>query len=349
MDGGRCFSLVRDAQKIRIFRANLQPVLSAFLKLIRIQNLLIIVATQYIMRWCIISPFLEINHFTLQFNSFHFLLLVLSTVFIAAAGYIINDYFDTRTDRLNRPSRVVIDKEISRRTAIFLHTVLNIAGVGIGIYLSFYIHVPGLSLIFLFASGFLWFYSTNYKRQFLIGNLMVSFLTASVPLLVVLFEIPLLNRAYGQVMISHHASFIYIFNWIAGFSFFAFLTTLIREIIKDSEDFEGDSAFGMNTLPIIVGMRYTRVILVALIAVLMASLVWVILKFILFSGPQTDFLSGGYFLIFLLAPSSVLIARILKADTREDYHKASQLTKIIMLAGILYAFLVRYIVLNQLS
>ena len=321
----------------------------AVIKIVRLENLLIIAATQYIMRWCIINPFLSINHFSLQLDWLHFLMLVLSTVFIAAAGYIINDYFDSRTDRLNRPSRVVIDREISRRKAIFYHTVLNIAGVGLGIYLAFYIHVPGLSLIFLFASGFLWFYSTNYKRQFLVGNLMVAFLTAAVPMLVILFELPLLNKAYGLIMITHHASFTYIFYWISGFTFFAFLTTLIREIIKDSEDFEGDSAYGMNTLPIVIGTKYTKFILIVLVSVLIAALIWVILKFIMFSGESTDFLSGGYFLILLILPAVFLILRILGAREKGDYHNASRLIKMIMLAGIMYAFLVRYIVLNQLS
>jgi 4-hydroxybenzoate polyprenyltransferase len=324
-------------------------VLKAVFKLIRIENLLIVAATQYIMRWCIISPFLKINNFSLQLSWFHFLILVFSTVFIAAGGYIINDYFDTRTDRLNKPSRVVIDREISRRTAILLHTILNVAGVGLGVYLSFYIKVPGLSVIFIIASGLLWFYSTNYKRQFLIGNLMVSFLTAAVPLLVILFELPLLNRAYGEIMISHHASFSYIFDWIAGFSFFALLTTMVREIIKDSEDFEGDSAYGMNTLPIVVGTRYTKIILGSLILILIAALSWVMVKYIFSSGESLDFLSAGYFLALLIVPSLILVVKILKASSKQDYHNASQLTKLIMLAGILYAFLVRYIALNQIK
>ncbi|HYW95600.1 MAG TPA: geranylgeranylglycerol-phosphate geranylgeranyltransferase [Bacteroidales bacterium] len=323
--------------------------LKALFKLIRIENLLIIAATQYVMRWCIISPFLGLNHFSLQLDWLHFLILVLSTVFIAAAGYIINDYFDTRTDRLNKPGRVVIDREIPRRTAILLHTVFNVAGVGLGVYLSFYIKVPGLSLIFLIASGFLWFYSTNYKRQFLVGNLMVSFLTASVPLLVVLFELPLLNREYGPIMMRHQVNFNYLFNWIAGFAFFAFITTLIREIIKDTEDFEGDSAYGMNTLPIIIGTKYTRIVLVSLITLLIAALLWVVLKFIIFSGVGIDYLSAGYFLFLLIVPSLVLIYYIIRAGDKHDFHKASQVTKLIMLAGIMYAFLVRYIVLNQLN
>ena len=136
-----------------------------------------------------------------------FFLLVLSTVFIAGAGYIINDYFDTRTDMINKPARVVVGVEVGRRQAMILHAMLNIIGVGIGIYLGFYIKLPALSLVFMLATGLLWFYSTTYKRQFLVGNLSVSFLTGLVPLMVVLFEIPLLNRAYGEQMLLHNASF----------------------------------------------------------------------------------------------------------------------------------------------
>ena len=323
-------------------------VLKPILKLVRIQNLLIIIATQYLMRYCIIQPFLKLNDFHLQLNNFHFFLLVLATVLIAAAGYVINDYFDTRTDRLNKPDKVVIDHSVSRRKAILLHNVLNIAGVGIGIYLSFYINVPGLSLIWLMAAGFLWFYSTNYKRQFLIGNLIVSLLTGVVPILVIIYEMPLLNEEYGKIMIDANASFNYIFTWISGFGFFAFLTTLIREIIKDSEDFEGDSAFGMNTLPIVVGTKYTKISLYSLITALIALLIWVLFEFILYSGNETDLITAFYFLFFLILPAAYLFVKIFKATTKENYHWASQLTKFIMLTGLLYALVVRYIVIHKL-
>ncbi len=167
---------------------------------------------------------------------------------------------------INKPTRVVVGVEVGRRQAMILHAMLNIIGVGIGIYLSFYIKLPALSLVFMLATGLLWFYSTTYKRQFLVGNLSVSFLTGLVPMMVVLFEIPLLNRVYGEQMLLHNASFNYIFAWVAGFSFFAFLSTLIRELIKDAEDFEGDSAYGMRTVPIVLGPVWTKTIVVGLIA-----------------------------------------------------------------------------------
>ena len=170
--------------------------LRSIFQLIRFPNLVIIVATQYAMRYLLMEPLLPSDSFSLQFGDLQFFLLVLATVFIAAAGYIINDYFDTQADLINKPSRVVVGIKISRREAMTMHALLNIIGVGIGVYLAFYVGIPSLSFVFLMATGLLWFYSTNYKRQFLVGNLSVAFLTGLVPLMVVLFEIPMLNREY---------------------------------------------------------------------------------------------------------------------------------------------------------
>jgi 4-hydroxybenzoate polyprenyltransferase len=321
---------------------------TAILRLIRFQNLLIIAATQYIMRYCIIWPFLTINHFELQMDGFHFFLLVLSTVLIAAAGYVINDYFDTGTDRLNRPSQVVIDRSIQRRQAMLIHFILNLTGIGIGVYLSYYIGVSELSIIFILATGLLWFYSTDYKRQFLVGNVIVSIMTGIVPLMVILYEMPLLNEKYGLIMLRNQANFNYIFFWIAAFSFFAFLTTLLREIIKDAEDFEGDSEFGMNTLPILVGRKNTKIVIVSLILGCLFLLTLVLVRFLLHRGISIDYVTTAYFILFLVLPFVFLLYKIIIANSKEDFHLTSQVTKIIMLAGIVYSFVVRYILMNEL-
>ncbi|HDR67480.1 MAG TPA: prenyltransferase, partial [Bacteroidaceae bacterium] len=275
------------------------------------------------MRYLLMEPLLPAKDFELQFGNFQFLLLVFSTMLIAAAGYIINDYFDTRTDWINKPGEVVVGIKISRRIAIILHSILNIIGVGIGIYLSFYVNLPSLSLVFILATGLLWFYSTNYKRQFLIGNLIVAFLTALVPMMVVLFEIPMLNDSYGDIMIRYQASFIYILAWVAGFSFFAFITTLIREIIKDMEDFEGDNAYGMKTMPIVLGTRCTKFVLYFLILVTISSLIFLLVKYILFSGERTDYLSLIYFMVLLVLPLTALFILIIISRGKKDFHLAS--------------------------
>ena len=311
--------------------------------LLRFPNLLIIAFTQYAMRYLLMEPLLPSDTFELQFGDFQFALLVSSTMLIAAAGYIINDYFDTRADLINKPARVVVGVSISRKVAMILHMVLNVIGVGIGVYLAFYVGLPSLSLVFVIATGLLWFYSTNYKKQFLVGNLAVSFLTALVPLMVVLFEIPLLNREYGEVMIRYEADFSYLFAWVSAFSFFAFITTLIREIIKDAEDFEGDMAYGMKTLPIILGNFWTRFVVVTLITITLAALVFLLFKFIFFSVAPVDYISLVYFILFLLLPMIALAIQVITASGKRGFHRASILIKLVMISGILYSAVVFYL------
>ena len=305
--------------------------MTAFLKLIRIQNLLIVAATQYLMRFAIIEPILGVNNFELQMSEFDFLILVLSTVFLTAAGYVINDYFDTRTDSMNRPEEVVVGKSIERRTAMTLHVVLNILGIIGGFYVSYKIGLYQLGVIFIIVSGLLWYYSTTYKRQFLIGNLLVAMLTALVPLMTILYEMPLLNKAYKDILLANHANFNHIFFWVAGFSFFAFMTTLAREIIKDTEDFEGDSAYGRNTVPIILGIRWAKVIIISLLVITLIALIIVYFKYLV--GLPTLL----YGTLTVLIPLLIEIYLIFKADDKNDYRFASNLLKFIMLAGILYS------------
>jgi len=311
-----------------------------FLRLIRYKNLLIIVLTQYLMRWSIIKPILKVYDFELQFTEINFLFLVFSTVFITAAGYVINDYFDTKTDLVNRPDTVLVGKIIDRRKAILLHIVLNTIGIGMGTYVSFYIGLPILSLVFVFITGILWFYSTTYKRQFLVGNLIVALLTALVPLMVLLFEIPLLNKAYGYILIEMRANFNQIIVWILSFAFYAFILTLIREIIKDIEDYEGDNAYGRQTMPIVLGVVNSKVIVVSFILITLFSLLYAYFRFL------TDYITLIYFIVFLMIPLVVLFYKIIIAETKNEYHSASRLSKLIMLAGILYSLVANYII-NQ--
>jgi 4-hydroxybenzoate polyprenyltransferase len=317
--------------------------IQSVLRLVRFPNLLIIAFTQYAMRYLIMEPLLPSSSFDLQFGDFQFALLVFSTMLIAAAGYIINDYFDTQADLINKPDRVVVGVKIHRRMALILHAVMNIMGVGIGVYLAFYIKLPTLSMVFLIATGLLWFYSTNYKRQFLVGNLAVSILTGLVPLMVILFEIPLLNREYGEVMIRNHASFSYLIAWVGAFSFFAFITTLIREVIKDAQDFEGDRAYGMKTVPIVLGNLWTRVALLLMITGTLGALIYLLLKYIVFSVDPLDYISLVYFSLFLALPLIALAIQVIWARDKKAYGRASLLIKLVMLAGILYSVVVFYL------
>jgi len=188
----------------------------------------------------------------------------------------------------------------------------------------------------LLISGILWYYSSSYKRQFLIGNILVAILTAMVPLMPVLFEIPVLNLKYMDLLVARNSDFYSLFFWSAGFAGFAFLTTLYREIIKDIEDYEGDNVYGRNTVPIIVGIKYSKVIVVSLILFTIATLYFVYFKYL------NNILSLIYINCILVIPQIWLIYKIIIAKDKNDYHNANFLSKIVMLLGVLYSLLALY-------
>ncbi len=323
--------------------------IKSFFRLIRFPNLLIIIATQCLMRYGLLEALLHhmpgewndrpvvVPGLHLVLTDFQFLLLVFATVMLTAAGYVINDYFDTRTDRINRPERMVIDKEIPRRKALVIHILLNILGVGAGVYLSVSIGFSFLGIIFFLIAGLLWFYSTTYKRQFLIGNLLVASLTALVPFTVTLFEIPMLNREFSAQMIFYHATWRPLVLWSAAISVFAFMLTLIREIIKDMEDYEGDYSFGRRSLPVVLGLDATRYIVLALILTTLGLILWVVL------GYLRDTITLIYSGVMLVIPLLWLSLGTWRARSPKEYHRCSLLTKWIMLAGLLYILVADYI------
>jgi 4-hydroxybenzoate polyprenyltransferase len=311
--------------------------MKTYLRLVRLPNLMMIAFIMYAMRFLIVRPQLLLYGMDLQFSEAHFALLVVSVLFITAAGYVINDYFDAPVDMINRPSRVMLSRLIPRRMAIVVHLTLSIIGVAAGIYLSFAIRLSFLSMIFLLVPGILWFYSTTYKRQFLLGNLIVAFLTALVPLMVILFEVPLLIREYGREMVRNQIDFHTLTAWVGGYALFAFLFTLIREIVKDMEDFEGDRAYGRNTLPVVLGLKTTRYVVLALTGVAVVFIAAVLVLYL------TDLMTVLYTVLLVMAPLAFAVFRLLRASTAEQYHQVSSWLKGIMLAGVGYSFLAWYI------
>lgn len=324
--------------------------MQSFIRLIRIPNLAIIAATQYLMLYAILIPLLnnlyvqsdagiiKVPDLQPQLSDFQFLCLVLATILLTAAGYVINDYFDTKTDLLNRPDRVIVGKTISRRIAMTIHIILNVLGIGFGFYVSFSIGMPYLGFVFALVTGLLWFYSTTYKRQFLIGNILVAFLTSLVPFMVVVFEIPPLLQNYNEILASYQTSLLHIVYWIGGFSFFAFMTTLIRELIKDMEDSEGDRIIGRKSMPVVLGLKGTTFIIIVLIAITIIALLWVYLIYL------TDNLTLVYMVIGLILPMIFLVFQLIKATSQKGFHFASKLSKFIMLAGMGYALIAYYII-----
>lgn len=234
------------------------------LRIIRIRTLIFATLTMYAMRYLVILPMLQINGFTLQLTDWAFSLLVIAICCLISGAYVINDYFDTRIDRISGVREVVVGKTISRRVAITLHSLLNVVAVGISFYLGFAVGVWKIGLLFLLVSGILWFYSSTYKKYFVTGNLVVGLLAALIPVSAIVYEIPLLNMAYAAILLETGTNFLYMFNWVFGFSWFIFLNILMYEINKDIYTVAGDREAGIRTIPVTLGIRFARFIIIAL-------------------------------------------------------------------------------------
>lgn len=318
-----------------------------FLKLVRWQNLFIVILTMILMRYAVIEPvisriFVELIQvpgaevpMTLKFPWYDFVILVFSTVAITAAGYVINDYFDIKTDLINK-GEVIVGTKIPRRKAMLWHNILNAAGVAGGFYVSWKAGFFWLGIFFLIVSGLLYFYSASYKRQFLVGNLVVALLTAMVPMLVAVFEWPALYRYYTQFSVTP-PDLNLVFYWVGGFALFAFLTTLAREIIKDIEDFEGDKAYGRNSLPVVAGIMTTRIISVVL---LVATVVLLYLVWYFFLNDRITLI---YLTLTISLPLLFIIYLLIATRTKKALHTASRTMKIVMISGILYSVVVKLI------
>lgn len=321
--------------------------MKAFLNLIRWQNLLIVILTMVLMRYAVLEPVIskigvillkgtgEEIPMVLQFPWYDFLLLVAATVFITAGGYVINDYFDIKADLINK-GKVIVGTKIPRRQAMMWHNIFNIAGVSAGFYISWKAGYIYLGVLFLIVSGLLYFYSVSYKRQFLIGNIIVAILTAMVPLLVVFYEWPALYKYYTINAVSL-PKINFVFYWVGGFALFAFLTTLTREIIKDTEDFEGDVAYGKNTVAVVFGVFSAKVVSVSLIIITVALLYLIWYFFI------NDTITLIYLSAAIVLPLLYVIYKVVISRERKQLHSASSIMKIVMLTGILYSVVVKVI------
>jgi 4-hydroxybenzoate polyprenyltransferase len=312
-------------------------------RIFRFPNLLMVAVTMYLMRWSIIKPLLGVYGIDLQVSELAFLGLVLSTVFITAAGYVINDYHDVRADQVNKPKKLVVGLHISRRLTLILHALLNLAGVSAGVVFSILYRVPWMIIIFAGAPMLLWYYSIRLKHVFLAGNLVVSLLTATVPMLVILFEYPLLARNFHNDALFFPHGLSAILVWIGAFAFFAFMTNLIREIIQDTEDIEGDREQELKTMPIVLGLTGTKRIIIGVTAITALVLGFFFLTFL------RDRISLLYYIISLLLPFVYLVVRTLKAENSGDFHFLGLWVKIIMLLGLLYAPVVHWLIRNYLN
>lgn len=307
----------------------------AFFKLIRIENLFIIAVTQICIKYLVFSP---LNDFS-KFTPVLFTISLISTLLIAAAGYIINDYFDVKTDKINRPKTVVIDVIIKRRWAMILHILFNTIGLILGIYLALKCHSFWLLLFQIISILLLWFYSTHFKKQLLTGNIIVSLLTATIPIMPMVYDYCLTGEIDSITMLIVGSFIKSLVIIIIGYSAFAFLTSFAREVIKDMEDYKGDVQTGCKTMPIVWGMITSKVVTFFTILITIGLLLLAIFKFY----KEQQFIAVYYILGLVVLPLILLTIQTVRAKTSRDFKMASLLLKLIMLFGIAFTLIIKYL------
>lgn len=302
-------------------------IVSAFFKLIRWPNLVFIVLTQMLFRFFVLRFVYQngtgdFENIKLSLPLFYW--IVFASVCIAAAGYIINDYFDVNIDLINKPSKLIVDRYIKRRWAIVWHIVLSFIGLVISCYVGYELRNFYIPLFNFAAIIVLWFYSTTFKKKLLIGNILISLLTAWVILVLTFSEHPahvISADVYWKRLIK--VSFIY-----AGF---AFIISLIREVIKDMEDMQGDSKYGSTTMPIVWGLQVSKVFAAVWLVVIICGVAGVQI-YVLQLG---WWLSAVYSLIAIIIPLLWILRKLYAAQSPKDFHRLSTAIKLVMFTGIL--------------
>jgi 4-hydroxybenzoate polyprenyltransferase len=303
-------------------------IIAAFFRLIRVLNLLFIVLTQALFQYSIVVPMMSKNPNSPALTLHYFSFLTLSSVLIAAAGYIINDYFDLNIDRINKPNRIIVEKLIKRRWAIIWHWVLSFSGVLIGLYVGWKVQALWLGFANLGCVAALWFYSTTFKKKLLAGNIIISLLTAWVVLVIgfvthyrMATNIPFFGMQFASKLLRY--TFLY--------SGFAFIICLVREVVKDIEDMAGDSKYGCRTMPIVWGVHVSKVFAGTLLTVLMAALLIVFAYILQFKW----WLASAYCLVMVIVPLAIVLRKFFKAESTKDFHELSKWIKVVMFTGIL--------------
>lgn len=309
----------------------------AFFRLIRWPNLVFIFLTQLLFYYYILlpcyGPGVE-SHPSLspqpKLTPLLFFLLAGSSILIAAAGYAINDYFDLNIDRVNKPKRMVVEKVIKRRWTILWHWLLSGVGMALSLYVSWRIRNPIIVAANLGCVVLLYFYSTTFKRKLLIGNIIISLLTAWVTLVLFVCEARITTDPAAREISSR------IFKFAIVYGSFAFIISLVREVVKDIEDRDGDEKYGCRTMPIVWGVNVAKVFAGTWLVVLIGALV--IFQFYVLQKAWWQLIL--YSVVMIDLPCVWLLRKLYTAQTKEQYHTLSNVIKGVMLTGILSMILI---------
>jgi 4-hydroxybenzoate polyprenyltransferase len=268
--------------------------------------------------------FLEQSYVDLALTDFNYILLVIATVCVAAGGYVINNIMDQETDEIAKPQNRVVGVSISETVAYNWYIGLTIVGVGIGFYLSNVIYKPTFASMFILVATLLYMYATSFKQIPVLGNVVVALLLSTSIIIIGLFDI------LPAIDVDNRFRMKEAFNILMEYAVFAFIINLIREIVKDLEDMDGDYQSGINTLPIMMGIPKTKII-VGILTVISIGILAYYINSNLF---ELDYVIY-YSMIFIIGPLIYFGVKLINAVTKKEFHHLSLVLKLILFFGII--------------
>ena len=309
------------------------------MRLVRWSNLLFLAALVWLMEKWVATPVLNKAAFGEQLPWYILLLILMTTVLIAAGGYVINDYFDVKIDRINRPDEVIVTRTISKPAAMRLSLWLSGTGIACGLIAAILLRSFTLGILFVAIPGLLWFYSSSYKRLFMIGNLIIALLAGLTPMVVALSNTAILQLRFASILpyttLEHD-----LYAWLGGFALFAFLLTWIREIIKDMQDQMGDRELECHSMPVVWGELWTKIFVSFLIVITLAIIGHLWYHVLPFPISWTS-LSTRFIVLGIVTPLLGVLGLLWAAKIPSDYKTGQQLVKFTMLLGMLYSTCLR--------
>ena len=309
------------------------------MRLVRWSNLLFLAALVWVMEKWVAVPILDKAAFGEQIPWYILLLVILATVLIAAGGYVINDYFDVKIDRINRPDELIVTRTISKPAAMRLSIALSAAGIVCGLVIAILLRSWTLGILFVIIPGLLWFYSSSYKRLFMVGNLIIALLAGMTPMVVAMTNVAQLQLRFAPILpyttLTHD-----LYAWLGGFALFAFLLTWMREIVKDMQDQMGDRELECHSMPVVWGDTWTKVFVTMLILITLAVIghLWYhVLPFPI----GWNSLSTRYIVLGIITPLLGALGLLWAAKIPSDYKNCQLLIKFTMFLGMLYSICLR--------
>lgn len=301
-----------------------------YLKLIRWPYLLLIFASQFLIKYTLFEPF----NLSITLNWFGIFLLSLSMVCLAAAGFVIDSIYNVKADEVNQPEKQLIGRDISIKKANKLFFIFNIVGVIIGFYLSNIIGHPSFAILFILTSVLLYANASSLKKYVLAAPVILSFLVGLSVISIALFDL------FPAITDQNRETAKTFFSILVDYFIFISLLNLCREIIVNQINIDGDYKFGRKSLPLVLGKDRTNKIIFILTLLPIVAVAYYVVTYL-----YMHVFTMVYAIVLILAPLFYALVKIMSATSQRDYMQLNTVLKLVMIFSFLSIGLYQFILI----